>query len=297
MVPFIMMKAYRLFSLIVLFQAFCLLLVGMNSCRMLPAMQLNWRSQRDATYSACFKGSVVQDSEPRFEVFKSQSGRKFVAGVVTLRQTLRSKLGPFKKAWKEAWPGLNIRSYVGFRNSVALRGMGNLATVYQLCIDALRLQADFDYLLVFEDDGIPYSGTMWPRDLDQILDHFDRKNGSGLLLGGHAFKGYKKSRIQKLVTSKGPRVARVSEAFGAYGMLIPKKFLKHLACRYEAILALKSSEQFTSDVENWILWNNLGGGGYVAAPLLVNHNAQSYSFTWGKYRPLLIRRDFWNYDD
>lgn len=247
------------------------------------------------TYESCLQSTIVPDGSEAFEVATSPvSGRKFIAGVVTMRRTVESKLVAFEAEWRRSWPELNIAPFFGFQNHPSLRGMGNLAAMYRLCLSALQLKKPFDYLLIFEDDGVPYENTTWPYDLDLSLDSFDKADGSGLLLGGHHITGYNKDYLQKFILPSAPGSIRAKMAFGAYGMAIPRKFLKELACHYEVTLSKKSGESMSSDLDNWHLWNQLGGGGFVAAPLLVEHRSNAFSFTWNRFRGSDGVREFWN---
>ena len=255
-------------------------------------------SDIERDYRKCLRTSIESDTAVEFPVVTSPgSGRRFIAGVVTMRETAHSKLEPFKRAWNKAWPELDFKYGVGFKNSHIVQGMGCMASIYRLCVDALRTSQDFDYLILFEDDGKPHNNTSWPRDLDRVLGLLEEADGSGLLLGAHNITGYDKHALRAKVHANGLTITKARGGIGTYAMVVPKKYLGQLACRYERALSKKKATALVPDKENWFLWNHLAGGGFVAAPLLVDHRKHGYSYTWRRSRKFEMQRDFWNEND
>ena len=294
-----MMISYKRFlCLVCATQSGCLLCIALFWWGYFGALETTWASSIKAGYDTCMNTVLEPYTAVEFPIVTSpDSGRRFIAGVVTMRQTMHSKLPSFRSEWKDAWPELSYQVRVGFRNSYAVQGLGALASLYRLCMDALGNEQDFDYLIVFEDDGKPHPNTTWPGDLDRVLDLFEEADGSGLLLGGHHIRGYDRSALRARVRTDGLTIVKARGGFGAYAMVVPKKYLAQLACRYESALNRKYSSRLVPDQENWFLWNNLGGGGFVAAPLLVDHSQYAYSYTWKRFRKFVMQRDFWNADD
>lgn len=227
------------------------------------------------------------------------SGRRFIAGVITMQNTLEERLALFKDNWVKVWPQLHVKVKLSFLQDPSLQGYGVLSNIFELLVEALLYGGEFDYLLVFEDDAIPHENTTWPcknrpNDLDSRLDLLEEMNGGGLLLGGHTVKGYDQSVLTQ-VLRKGWGIIRVHKTFGCFGMAIPKRHLELLANHYEDNLRRKTDRRFTPDNENWEIWKNSGVGGYISIPLLVDHNGSSFSYTWGykKPRPWEGKRNWW----
>ena len=225
------------------------------------------------------------------------SKRVYLAGVITLKQAPEKRVSSFRQAWKRAWPELEHTWFYTWRHPFEKRGLANTASHYRIAVEALRCGGDFDYLMLFEDDAHPFEDARFPDDLDRALDTFEAKNGSGMCLGGHSVRGYKKKHLRMSVLPNRTGLIRASSAFGSYAMLVPRRFLPQFAQRYEE--GLRSTEQYSyvPDVQSWSGWRTLGGGGFITAPLLVDHRPQSkWSFTWHKKarnRAFEGERTFW----
>ena len=87
----------------------------------------------------------------------------------------------FYRAWRQSWPELNIVMEPTFWNHPKLQGLGILAANLIGMSKALDHEEKFDYLIIFEDDVIPFANTTWPtdeqkygqNDLDHMLDKIE----------------------------------------------------------------------------------------------------------------------------
>lgn len=252
----------------------------------------------------------ISSITPCFEqVFASEgSGRRFLAAVVTLDSFAnleegRGRLFRFAKVWKEAWPGLSFRRQHSFVNHLSVRGYGVLASFYSIMRDANEFKGDFDYLLLFEDDARPFSGVAWPstrgNDLDSRLSMLEAHTGAGLILGGHAFRGYNKTQVYMI--DQG--IIGGTTGSGAYAFVLPKWTLSTFIQAFHECLAKKTNTRGDADGMLWRTLNKIkeeqnSTGGYISVPLLVDHE-HGYSHTWQrvKKRKFEGKRDFWNFRD
>lgn len=226
----------------------------------------------------------------------SASNRTFIAGVITLRAAPKHRVASFRKGWRRAWPDLEPTWFYTWRNPLSKRGLANMAGHYRIAVEALRCGGEFDYLLLFEDDGLPFEKAKFPEDLDVLLDTFDANDGSGLNLGGHDVSGYDEQDLMQWILPSRVGAIRAAQVFGSYAMLVPRKHLASFAARFERGLKAGRGEYLVPDKQNWACWRRNGGGGFVAAPLLVDHKPQTaYSFTWHKnsIRKYEGLREFW----
>ena len=253
-------------------------------------------------------------------VFNSMhTGRKYIATVISMESTTddragnntRRRMSRFRHAWSTAWPRLQIRQQVSFRNHDSLRGIGLSASFLIALEEALQVQ-DFDVLLVFEDDAIPFPEVVWPgqgpNDLDSHINKLEERHGAGLFLGGHAIKGYNGEDVNKELPSG---VVRATAGFGSYAVAIPKKSIPFVVKRFREALAQPPESSIPSALKLYstdvILWWAFAGlqlddrnssGAYISTPLLVDH-ATGFSNTWNMTlnRKFEGRRDFWNFED
>eukprot|EP00397_Hematodinium_sp_SG-2012_P051606 GEMP01060551.1.p1 GENE.GEMP01060551.1~~GEMP01060551.1.p1 ORF type:complete len:247 (+),score=57.05 GEMP01060551.1:297-1037(+) len=162
--------------------------------------------------------NVVESAHPWSKAQKpAYTGRRFVAVVVTTPPGAGDELlvGPhgrmstFLDRWKHAWPTVRFHVQIGVQNSPTVQGYGVLSA-FTTAIRKLLLSAsgssltepygatEFDYLLLFEDDALPFAGTTWPNvadnNFDVQLDQLEAKNGSGMLLGCHSVKGFDREK-------------------------------------------------------------------------------------------------------
>ena len=83
----------------------------------------------------------------------------------------------FFREWQRAWPGLKIEPQISVLNHPSLRGYGLFVAYYSCLYEAWHENDIYDYLIIFEDDAIPFDGTTWPsrstNDLDSRLDDFE----------------------------------------------------------------------------------------------------------------------------
>lgn len=241
------------------------------------------------------------------------SGRTFLAGAISLADNpeSRERLRAFLSSWGRAWSSLRIKRQISFRNNARLRGLGLLASYYTLLQEAVDM--DFDYMIVFEDDAIPFDGVSWPNespnDLDDMLDKLEQRRGTGLFLGGHEFKNVKREQIQAELPQG---IVQATSGFGSYAVVIPKRYIEYFTSAFGKLLSMdpKNTEACTGSglllgvdlgVDNW-LWSIMNDiknitdttGGYVSTPLVVDH-MHGYSNTWGEYsvREFEGSRVFW----
>jgi hypothetical protein len=199
----------------------------------------------------------------------------------------------FDNAWNLKWPGLFIKPQISVLNHQSLRGYGLFVAFHSCFYDALQETDTYDYLIIFEDDAVPFNITTWPSlsasDLDIRLDILEDKRGSVLFLGGHDFKGYDSSSIDK----SHPRgIIHATYGLGSYAVVIPRyEVSAYLEC-FASIIESKTDESSAPDIALWEIANartkgELTSGGYISVPLLVDH-AAGFSHTWGKQ----VQRDF-----
>lgn len=227
------------------------------------------------------------------------SGRRFIAGVITLKETIGTRLSAFRASWENVWPELHVKAMLCYRHNISIRGYGVLSCMYQLLEYATYYDEDYDYLLIMEDDARPHKNATWPtgdkeNDLDFMLDEFEKRNGSGLILGGHHVKGYDKTKLFNKVLPKGKGIIKATYARGAYGMMIPRTHLSILREYYSKTLRRKYNTNMATDSEDFHAWRRYGNGGYVAVPLMIDHQS-TWSATWGRVNIQSIegRRDWW----
>lgn len=232
------------------------------------------------------------------------NGRRYVATVVGIpgytdddRNQTRAEV--FRAAWARAWPQLTIRFQASFFNDPSLRGLGCLVGHYMALHHLFaNLGGNFDYVLMLEDDALPFEGTTWPgaggpNHLDAHLDELKRLGGSGLILGGHDFRGWNMSDVSPLLDTFFGGITRARSAWGSYAYVLPRKSAYAVLRHYRIHMdAAKPGERLLGPDD--ILWEKLEmlrarrgweGGGYVSTPLLVDH-APGISETWKRIKAI-----------
>mmetsp|Transcript_55427 Transcript_55427/g.104060 ORF Transcript_55427/g.104060 Transcript_55427/m.104060 type:complete len:357 (+) Transcript_55427:119-1189(+) len=227
------------------------------------------------------------------------SGRRFLAKVVTLpcqadvaKDTLRFRR--FENAWRQAWPQLKFDRIFTWKNSEKLRGMGVNSAYLRGLQDALTAPVEFDYVIFFEDDGIPFQQTLWPESLDVRLDELEKMGPERpLLLGGHNVHW-----VQERCAANAS-VIPISLAWGAYGVVVSRTAAKRLLEVLMARMEQKTGDEHPIDLLLFTLYEKPNQA-YISSPLLVDH-ATGYSATWGKkvtaQKVWEGYRDFWNFPE
>eukprot|EP00963_Diacronema_lutheri_P000035 scaffold1_cov375-Pavlova_lutheri.AAC.35 len=242
------------------------------------------------------------------EFISEWSGRRFLAAVVTLDSSskLRGRSGrlyKFAKAWHKSWPGLHFKRQAGFINHPALMSYGLLASFHAIFADAIDYSGKFDYLLVFEDDALPFAKVTWPpirnNDLEKRLDLLEKANGGGLVLGGHRFQGYNKTNIKENVQG----ITQGFNGYGSYAFVVPWKVVRVFKDTFHKSLMKKRNSRGVADGRLWTALKTSKGklnttGGYISIPLMVDHD-HGFSQTWRsvKRRRFEGHRKFWKFKD
>lgn len=234
-------------------------------------------------------GGMVVDIEELRGVFKT----RFYASVVTIPGD-GDRLADFYDQWGKKWPSLKINRHYCFKHNHKYRSLGVFACVYQILNNVNS--NDYDYMLFFEDDGIPFPDTNWPYDLEVRLDEMERQGAEMLLMGGHAIIGDVKSLRKKNLTDY--LIHRVRDSSGAYGFVIKANTADRLSKAIEKELIRKKNSK--SGIDHY-LWNVYKRKGRISVPLLVDHR-HGVSNTWGTGKNIPTRkfegkRDFWNFED
>lgn len=230
------------------------------------------------------------------------NGRRYVATVVGIpgyrdegHNSTRHEA--FVKAWQQAWPQLKIRTQASFYNDPSLRGLGCLVGHYMgLHHLFANLGGQFDFALMLEDDALPFPGATWPgaggpNHLDKRLNDLRRARGSGLVLGGHHFRGWNMSDVRPLLASPLGGIVHATHAWGSFAYVLtrPAAYAVYRHFRVHIHAATPSSRLLGPDD---LLWNKLemirekhggAGGGFVSTPLLVDH-ARGTSETWRRVK-------------
>lgn len=204
----------------------------------------------------------------------------------------------FVQSWSRAWPELSVTKQLCFRHSPKFRSLGLFACFYQ----ALRVFLDrpdhesYDYVLLFEDDGVPFSNTTWPDDLVVRIDAMEREGVEMLVMGGHAVND--NVREWTRVDPEKDLLFEPSSMSGSYGFMINASTAAKLADGLEQELKVKRDAK--SGVDHHI-WKIYGKRGRLSVPLLVDHRPGS-SNTWTDVnktpgRKFEGQRDFWNFLD
>ena len=85
---------------------------------------------------------------------------------------------------------------------------------------------NFDYLIIFEDDAVPFRGITWPtteaNDLDLRLDRLEKEEIMALVLGGHSFRSCADADPkEESALSNG--MTQISHFQGFYGVVLPRR--------------------------------------------------------------------------
>lgn len=236
----------------------------------------------------------------QYKVFEAPvSRRKFIASVATMPHNGGpDRLTAFHAAWTEAWPGLHVRRQVNFRNAIGIKGFGVLAGVWQSLMEAMLSGLEYDYLLLFEDDALPFANTEWPSHPNSVfethLGELERRNGTMLQIGGHCFKW--KSRNDHPM----PYIAHAWFGWGAYAVVIPRKVVPLLESKLFGVLETKSKSENPVDEYLWTFVEEITrthkdtSGGYIAVPRLVDHRAPGYV---SSTHQVALRYDFEGHPD
>jgi len=235
---------------------------------------------------------------PELEIADSQAfthkldsdSNKYYSAVISIPGD-DDRLSDFYNKWDAAWPNQTIHTHLCFKNSPTLRSMGVFACFYQILATFMHLQNrdSFDYVLLFEDDGVPFPDTVWPDDLKQRFD--SDPEAEMILLGGHRVTGKGLNAIQG-----DELLYKAADSSGSYGVAIrastAEMFMKGLGEE----LARKVDDK--SGLDRY-LWYVYGDKGRISVPLLVDHRPGKSS-TWGSRPPsrrFQGRREFWKFDD
>lgn len=233
------------------------------------------------------------------------SNRRFLAGVVSADLS-SDRTTKFLAKWAKAWPELEFTVQMTFMNSVKVRGYGCIVSELLIMEDALaRDQDSFDYLMVFEDDGLPFDEVTWPNvapnDFDKRLDMLEERDGDLLLLGGHSVRvGSRSIPSKESVEKELPEgIFSLNWSWGSYAWVIRKRFLLKMVKAFREEVQAKTGPGHVADEAWWpALRKGSPGGGFISVPLLVDH-AKGYSETWKKDRSNKQKfeghRDWWNY--
>lgn len=216
----------------------------------------------------------------------------YYASVVTIPGD-DDRINDFYTRWHSAWPSQTFNKHYCFKHNQKFRSLGLFACFYQILAGFIN-SPDFetyDYILLFEDDGIPFEGTIWPNDLDDKLDR--HPNIELLLLGAHAVQGKNKKTLRG-----DEEIFKATDSSGTYGFLVKASSAKKLMDVFEEELKKKVNAQ--SGVDHF-LWKPFKKNGYVSVPLLVDHR-HGTSHTWENSKNAPSRkfeghRDFWNFVD
>ena len=239
--------------------------------------------------------------------------RKYMATVLSLgldgisHGLDKSRLPKFMDAWARAWPGLSIHHQPTFMNHPDLMGYGVMAGYYFAVSQALIYlhthAATCDFLLIFEDDAMPFNGTTWPacgkkNDLDTKLDDLEAVGGTALVLGGHHFKEIDRLDAAAAASKPNGGITSASSAYGAYGFIMKCTTLESVAAHLHAHLQRTHGKTLCFEDLLWSAFSRSalgeGSGVHVSAPLLVDH-AHGYSATWNRTvtRPFEGNLMFW----
>jgi hypothetical protein len=215
---------------------------------------------------------------------------KFYGAVVTLpRDTAR--YDDFKTRWSIVWPDLHITKQLCFKNSPKLRSLGVFACFYQAVAVFLDSPGheQYDYILLFEDDGVPFPDVQFPEEIEKRIQHYP--DIEMMVLGGHAVIGTGKKSL-----TGDELLFKAKDSSGAYAFMIKASTAERFMVEVEKELARKRDS--TSGFDHYI-WKIYKGTGRIAVPLLVDHR-HGESNTWGTHTPTRKfegRRDFWNFVD
>jgi len=243
-------------------------------------------------------------------VQSAASGRRFLAGVVSANVS-SARTTKFLRRWQSAWPGIEITVQRSFCNAVEVRGYGALVSQFLLLDDALNRDPDsFDYLLIFEDDAMPFDNVTWPNqapnDFDARLDMLENRDGDLLLLGAHSMRNqwpgehkWYPPYVPYVEVELPVGIYSLQFSSGAYAWVLRSRFLPQMHRALEESIANKNSSEGVADEVWWpVLKDHSAGGGFVSVPLLVDH-LPGFSATWKTNRTKVQKfeghRDWWNY--
>lgn len=233
------------------------------------------------------------------------SRRRYAAVYVGLPDALGHYSFPrssrFLSAWAGKWPALRPIKYSTFLHHPDLRGLGSMVGIYMALVDVLA-RDEFDYLLCFEDDALPFNFTSWPRlgrvnHLDAHIGELERLNGSALILGGHDFVGYDPTAARNKALMLYGGIVPVRAGLGSYAYLLRRDAARVYMKTLHEWIAKKDCQANSSHLaaDNCLYNALLHTGVYVSVPLLVDH-APGQSATWGveRHGGWQGRPDFWN---
>lgn len=151
----------------------------------------------------------------------------------------------------------------------------------------------YDYVLLFEDDGVAFPDTKWPEDLEERVAEMQYQGAEMLLLGAHAVVG------RKMRSLKGQELLyRAVDSSGAYAVMIRADTAQRMSDEISEVLLTKRDDKSAIDHE---LWKIYGRKGRISVPLLVDHrHGESNTWMGAKTRPSRDfegMRDFWNFKD
>lgn len=216
---------------------------------------------------SCYNITYTRTNITQVEVTTSQiSGRRFVAGVLTTRDKLSTKLPPFKKAWASSWPDLHAKVSLGFRAHSHIGEIGDLVALYYFSLHALYAAEDFDYLLILNDSELPHPGSKWPEDLDKALNYLDINEGDGLLLGGEGIELFQEEDGTNSEPAKV--ITKVKAASKVYAAVIPEFLVEELVCACDEVLKNIQSREAPAK-SNVDIFQYFKRTAFVTVPFLV----------------------------
>jgi len=249
------------------------------------------------------------DSSPQITT-SPISKRRFVATVTSMPDAF-DRRALFFDTWKKAWPDFHIFPTYSFKNHANLMGYALLAVNVLAMQKAMEFSnatgENFDYLIILEDDALPFVDTTWPADLDKALDDLEAKGGGGLYLGCHAVYSWERQKLISQNGSIGSAVASIVWAYGSYAWMIPRKSLDKLYEYFATTLQNKVGMwDGASDTSAHSFFRDMNVSHYAAVPLLVDHQSRGSSKTFvgtemdgatKSWYTFEGHRDWWNFED
>lgn len=248
-------------------------------------------------------------------ITRGWNGRRYAAVVMSLPNEAgiygnQTRLKDFTKDWKRVWPQLQVRRQPTFAQHSDLRGYGDFVGFYLALNHALVDQGSaFDYLILFEDDAVPSPNATWPsvggpNTLDSMIDDLERVRGTGLVLGGHMFRGFNADEARVKAVREFGGVVSADWGTGSFAMILPRSsvrfFFQGLTDTIKNLTVAKKVSGI--DITLWDLFeehkrSGLGSGGFISTPLITDHRP-GWSATWQRIvsRPNEGRSDYWNWD-
>lgn len=201
----------------------------------------------------------------------------------------------FIERWSKAWPSMSFNKQYCFNHSPKFRSLGLFACNYLALNNFLDLHGSskYDYVLVFEDDGVPFPDTTWPGDLNERIDLMEKQGAEMLIMGGHAVYGHRSHSLRG-----DEMLYTATDTSGSYGFMIKASTVRKVIDEFGKELSRKKDSQ--SGIDHY-LWKIFGKRGRISVPLLIDHrHGESHTWAGTKKPPTRDfegRRDFWNFKD